>query len=238
MVSPADIAGVLAGLDGILPALEAQQTEELTLCIVDEWRRHEAFRESRRAGRPSNLLKKWREMQGLGRKLEVLAREMRQDLAYAVDRETQDARARIPPSLEELQALPPKHQAFASFAHAAGIVLPSTHAESLVADILKHLRALNKLAMSAELLDAGLLDETRRERPPPKQRDELRLAFVFTLSLIFRRFYQHEPTAYRDGAWCQFLAAVLTCLEKQERDTEHAYELWRKVESWAREGGA
>lgn len=233
MCLAAEITKAVAELGDALPPLDAEQTKRLTASIVEASELYGTLRDTSHSAPASYRVRKWKRIGTLGGKLGKLAREMQLDLAYAVDRAIEHPRAKTTASIEELCALlQEKHRPLATFYRSAGIVLPSETARSFVEDILKHLKCLMVLAESAEMVDVDDVDDTH-PGPPKKQPDLFRYGFVFAVSLIFRKSYGIQPTGYRDGVWCQFLAKVLTCCEGQPRDNEHAYKLWRKVEPWA-----
>jgi hypothetical protein len=237
----ADIATALTDLVHVLPPLDAGRREELIASIVEGAERYGAARDLVRdikfADPASYRVRRWKRIRTLSGTLGKLTRKMQQELAYAVDRAADHPRARTSPPIEELCDLfEGRLPLLAPLQHRRVIVLPSKTAEAFVEDILTHLKWLMVLAQSAEMLDANEVDAAQ-PGPPKKPPDEIRYAFVCTVSLIFRkayRIYGIEPTAYRDGQWCQFLAKILTCCEGLPRNEDHAYKLWRKAEQWAK----
>jgi hypothetical protein len=231
-----DIARILEKIGNGFCELDAAKREELKRNINDNLRVWTMFRDWRITHTPHKSIAGVQKAQlKLVAALEAVL-PLARDLAYAADWISGNPCSKEIASLETLQsevpALSEAKLVLVQKVQKAGVVLPSGEAKALVASYLLSLDQLHSLARGIEMLELRRQKVLGANRKQSKKIDQTRYGFIASTAEVYEGIFGRPPTSTRDGPWCGFLAAVLTCVEGNELLTDSAYDLWRKVKGW------
>ena len=216
LLTMSDINTIVDQMKAPLSHLSIEKRKRLLELVNYQIAEYDRSKKPKNKLTPSQITKKWNEIDKLSGKLRSLTIEIKRHVTSAFDRFTQQPEFGDPPS----------YQAKLKFRTNRAPGRPSINSENSVTDVIKY---LSLLKATAATIAAARKNEDRKSRGP-KGINLWRYALVKRLSDVFLQIFEVRPSATLDGPWEFFLLQVLSrCEENEDVSPEAIHGLWLKV---------
>jgi len=205
-----------------IASLSVEKRIELWTDVQSAWRLYELHHPGKNEKAPHQLLHRWKQILAANEKLRNLVHDLSREIACEFDRLNKYQELHVPGLDETSEDSPYFVYTKIKDLFYCNINLQSDSAMEYIENIRLALFSLNLLSENAIASESKNKDSTRKH-------DRLRFVFIEALSMVYKKYFGEEPTAYRDGAWCLFLSRILTIWEKKETTADTTYKAWLQV---------